>query len=65
MSDRAKSTASLITPFELDGVMQDIIVTVAREYRHYLCHERADAVLIGCLKYAMVHGHDIQCEVRN
>ena len=63
IKDKSKSTACLITPFEMDGISRDIIVTVAKEYRHFLCFERSDAILIGCLKYAMVHGHDIECEV--
>ena len=62
-TDKSKLTASLVTPFEIDGVSQNIIVTVAREYKHFLCYERSDAVLIGCLKYAMVHGHDIECKM--
>ncbi len=62
-SNTSNTTASLITPFEIDGVSRDIIVTVAKEYRRFLCFERSDAVLIGCFKYAMVHGHDIKCEV--
>ena len=33
------------------------------EYGKYLCTERCDALLIGLLHYALIHGHDIRSEI--
>lgn len=45
-----------------DEKEKEVNVRVKKEYGKYLCHERADALLIGLLPYALREGHDIVCE---
>ena len=57
----------LVTPVTetVDGksTTHDIWVEVGSEHEKYLCSERADAILLGVLHYALKHGHDIQSEM--
>jgi hypothetical protein len=43
----------------LDGNEQEIWYEVDEAYAEYLCYERADAFLLGCLPYAMAFNHNI------
>lgn len=52
----------LITDVDVDNERKQIWVAVKKEYGSYLCYERADAVLIGLLSYALRNKHDITCE---
>ena len=35
---------------------------VDEKYAKYLCHERADAFVLGLMYFALVNGYDIECE---
>ena len=51
------------TPVDIDGARKEVFVSVERKYKEFLCADRGDAALIGFLRYAMRHGHDISLEV--
>lgn len=53
----------LISNIEVDGEIRPLWAEVDSKYKDYLCYERADAFVIGLLYYAMMHNHDIVCEV--
>ena len=48
---------------DIDGKEENLWFEVPSEYAEYLCSERSDAYVIGLLHYAMLHQHDITCEV--
>jgi len=50
------------TAVEIDGEEHELWFEVANKYATFLLVERADAVLVGLLHYALRHGHDIVCE---
>ncbi|MDD4101982.1 MAG: hypothetical protein PHU80_05050 [Kiritimatiellae bacterium] len=52
----------LTVDIDVDGETRNVWFEVAAEYRDYLCHERADAFVIGLLYWSMLHHHDIVCE---
>lgn len=45
-----------------DNILKHVWFCVDHKYGKYLCHERADAFVIGLLSYAMRNKHDIKCE---
>lgn len=49
----------LIFSIEDDGILRDIWFEVDKKYGKYLCYERADAILIALLSYAMRKNSDI------
>ena len=52
----------LLCDTTVDGETRTIWFETDAAYGKYLCTERADGFLIGLLRWAMMHGHDIQCE---
>lgn len=54
--------AILENNIEIDDSHDIVWFKVDRKYKDFLCTERDDAYLIACLNYAMLHGHDIECE---
>lgn len=52
----------LVADISVDGEIRTVWAEVDDTYRDYLCHERSDAFVVGLLHWAMLHGHDIECE---
>ena len=52
----------LVADISVDGEIRIVWAEVDDTYRDYLCHERSDAFVVGLLHWAMLHGHDIECE---
>lgn len=55
--------ARLVYLVEEDNIKREIWFEVDAKYGKYLTSERADALVIGVLNYAMRHGHDIKSVV--
>lgn len=53
----------LIASLDIDGSKHPLWVEVDQKYEKFLCAERSDAFVLGVVYYAMLHGHDITCEV--
>lgn len=60
--EHAGDNSRLLADIIEDGQTKAVWVEVKREYGKYLCHERADAFVIGLLHYAMSHNHSICSE---
>lgn len=54
--------ARLLTSLDIDGEVKEVFVSLEPQYKDYLCADRGDAALIGMLRYAMLHKHDIVLE---
>lgn len=60
--EQEEGWTKLVTDVDLDGEKKQVWASVEKRYGKYLCYERADAMLIGLLPYALRHKHDIACE---
>ena len=56
-------TVRLLTPLDIDGEKKEIFVSVEQRYKDFLSADRGDAILIGILRYAMLHRHDIVSDI--
>ena len=50
----------LSSVIKIDNTSVEVWFEVKNKYGEYLCHERADAFIVGLLSFAMRNGHDIQ-----
>lgn len=58
-----KNKAILTCEVLIDDKKEEIFYEIDKEYKEYLCTERADAFVIAALYYAMKHHHDITSEL--
>lgn len=58
-----KNKAILTCEVLIDEKKEEIFYEIDKEYKEYLCTERADAFVIAAFYYAMKHHHDITSEL--
>jgi hypothetical protein len=62
-NNKGSGWSRITTPLDIDGKRFDLWIETPEAYGRYLVFERADAFLAGILMFAMMHKHDIICNV--
>ncbi len=60
--EKKNKKSRLIFEIDIDEEKKKVWYEVDSEYEKYLCDDRVDAILVGMLHYALVHGHNIQSD---